>query len=418
MCIARSVFIVIILFCSSLAASAEKKYGQGEYEIYSEVTKDLSAANFTKAIAGLEAWSAKHPNSDFKNNRQVLSVQAFYGSKQPAKVIDAASALLSQDAATAFETANDRIRVLYMVTAAVQQLPEPTDAQRTTALEAARQLAAIDQPPSGTSAADWERARTDLRAASTGAILYVTLTPIAQTIKKGDCAAAESSALRAVQSHASSAAAYRLLASAQLCLGRSQPEKFSPALFAYARASVLDPANAAALERMYTQYHGSDPEGLKALKDLASREMLPPPGFVIKSSSQIEQEKQAAFESKNPELALWIKIRHALAGEEGAQYFTSTLKDSAVPQLFGTLIAVKPACRPTELHIAIQPASGPAEIALKLAKPLNGKPELNRELRWEGVASAFTKEPFLLTMDVDNAKIDGLKLSPCAPARR
>jgi len=400
------------------AAAAEKKYGPGEYELYSEVTKDLSSSNFTKAIAGLDAWNSKHPSSDFRNNRQTLYVQAYYGAKQPAKVIDAASPLLSQDTAAAFENANDRIRVLYMVTAAIQQLPEFTDAQRDVAVAAAKQLAALDQAPSGVSAADWTRARADLQTAGTAAVQYVTLTPIAQSIKRGECAAAEKSAISAVEQHPTSAPAYRLLASAQLCLGRSQPEKFSAALFAYARAGVLDPANAAAVDKLYLQYHGEDAAGLKELKQVAANSMFPPAGFVIKSSAQVAHEKQAEFDKKNPELALWINIRAALNGEDGAQYFTSNLKDAAVPQLFGTLIGAKPACRPTELLIAIQPATGPAEITLKLAKALSGKPELNRELRWEGIPTAFTREPFMLTMHAENEKIDGLTVLPCTPTRR
>jgi tetratricopeptide (TPR) repeat protein len=370
---------IIIAVSVAIAARAEKKYGQGEYELYSQVTKDLSAASFPKAIAGLEAWSAKHPHSDFKNNRQILYVQSYYGSKQHAKTIEAAESLLSQDPLTAFDAANDRIRVLFMVTAA----------------------------------ADWERARADLRAAANGAMLYLALVPVAQALKNTDCATAETAALKAIESYPDSVQAFRYLAAAEHCLARKQPEKFSLALFAYARAAALDPANASTVDRIYTEYHGADPEGLQKLKELAASSTLPPPGFTIKSSSQIETEKQAEFESKNPELALWMKIKAELSGPNGDQYFSSHLKDAAVPQLFGTLISAKPACRPTELLIAIRPAGGPPEITLKLAKPLPGKPAFNRELRWEGIPTVFVKEPFMLTMQTEPPKIEGLKTTPC-----
>jgi hypothetical protein len=55
-----------------------------------------------------------------------------------------------------------------------------------------------------------------------------------------------------------------------------------------------------------------------------------------------------------------------------------------------------------------------AEIRLKLDKPLAGKPELNAEFQWEGVASAFTRQPFMATMDVETSKLQGLKTAPCA----
>jgi len=47
---------------------------------------------------------------------------------------------------------------------------------------------------------------------------------------------------------------------------------------------------------------------------------------------------------------------------------------------------------------------------------LTGKPDLNAEIQWEGVPQAFTKEPFLLTMNTEKGKIQGLKVSPCAVA--
>jgi hypothetical protein len=119
-----------------------------------------------------------------------------------------------------------------------------------------------------------------------------------------------------------------------------------------------------------------------------------------------------------------MNLRDALSEADGQQYFDSKLKDSGVPQLRGVLVSATPACRPKELMVAIQlpDAKGApkAEIKLKLDKPLTVKPELNQEIRWEGVPSAFTKEPFLLTMDTDADPLAGLKSSPCPapPAKK
>jgi hypothetical protein len=119
----------------------------------------------------------------------------------------------------------------------------------------------------------------------------------------------------------------------------------------------------------------------------------------------------------NPQLALWMKIKGALSDAGGEQYFESELKDSAVPQLRGVLLEAKPACRPRELTVAVplpdsQQTLRP-EIRLRLDKPLTGKPESNQEFHWEGVPSAFSKDPFLLTMDTQAAKIEGLKTAAC-----
>jgi hypothetical protein len=58
------------------------------------------------------------------------------------------------------------------------------------------------------------------------------------------------------------------------------------------------------------------------------------------------------------------------------------------------------------------------EVVLKLEKPLTGKPEPGGELRWTGVATAFSKAPFLLTMEVDPSNVKNLTVSPCQPSAR
>ena len=49
-----------------------------------------------------------------------------------------------------------------------------------------------------------------------------------------------------------------------------------------------------------------------------------------------------------------------------------------------------------------------AEVTLKLETPLPGKAEPGTEIQFKGIPSAFTKEPFMLTFDVDSKdKIEG-----------
>ncbi|HTS29540.1 MAG TPA: hypothetical protein VMH81_26905, partial [Bryobacteraceae bacterium] len=168
----------------------------------------------------------------------------------------------------------------------------------------------------------------------------------------------------------------------------------------------------------YKKVHGSE-DGLDPLKRQVKESPLPPPGFAIKTATQILEEKEAEFERTSPQLALWMKIKAALADTNGSEYFESSLKNAVVPQLRGTLIAARPSCRPKELLVAVplpealQPLQ--PEITLKLDKPLSGKPEKGAEFHWEGIPSAFTPNPaFMLTMEVETAKIEGLKNAPCA----
>jgi hypothetical protein len=90
------------------------------------------------------------------------------------------------------------------------------------------------------------------------------------------------------------------------------------------------------------------------------------------------------------------------------------MKGAKVPVLLGRVVEAKPSCRPTELVVSLSGREGtPAEAVLRLQKPLAGKVEVGSEFRFEGVSTAFTREPFLLTMEVDPAEVKGLKTAPC-----
>jgi hypothetical protein len=176
------------------------------------------------------------------------------------------------------------------------------------------------------------------------------------------------------------------------------------------------------LARAYTQFHGDDPKGLKELKELAVQSPLPPPGFLIESAEEIARAQEEDFENQHPELALWTKIKNALSASDGEHYFESQLKDSAVPQLIGVLVEATPECRPSQLRVAIRSPKDTQnprpEVLLKLEKPLAGRPEIGGEIRWAGVPRAFSKEPFLVTMETEPAKIEEVRLSPCQPNTR
>jgi len=179
------------------------------------------------------------------------------------------------------------------------------------------------------------------------------------------------------------------------------------------------------LENAYKSYHG-DLEGLDQLKAAAKASPLPPADLKIETGTAIAARKQAEFEQSNPQLALWMKIKGALMDTNGTTYFDNELKDSGVPQMKGTLIEGKPACRSKELLVGIplpdQQGSPVAEISLKLVdaegKPaaLAGKPEAGETIQWTGVPRVFSKDPFMLTMEVDKAKLENVKTTPCAAA--
>jgi hypothetical protein len=270
----------------------------------------------------------------------------------------------------------------------------------------------------------WASTRAQLYATARAAMLYVALVPGTQSLRTKDCVAAGAVLRKALEEFPDSAQAAGYLGEAELCRARNEPDRAPFAIYELARAASLDPEKGMVdpnwqkqsveptLERVYNAYHGADAEGLTQLKQEALKSPLPPDGFAIQTVAQVAQQKQANFGAQNPELALWIRLREALVASDGERYFEANVKDAALPQLRGVLVEAKPACRATELLVAVvlpdTQIPSRAEIVLKLAKPLSGQPELNSEIRWEGVARTFTKNPFLLTMETETAKIQGL----------
>ena len=409
---------------------------QGEYDIYNDVTKDMVAKNFAKMITDLDTWKEKYPASDFKDDRSVLYIQAHAGNRQPAKALDEAGVLMAKGLKTVFNDPKNgpkqQLTILFTAATVIAQVPNPSPEELATATKAAQELMDYDTRPEGASDADWAAARAQLQTAAKAALLYIAMKPGVDAKQKKDWAAAEA-AFQAAQKQFpdSSQVAYELGAS-ELAQQASNPAKISQGLYEIARSVTIEPSKSdfadpkartavdTYLKKVYAQYHGG-PDGLDELKQQALASPTPPPDFHILSADEVKAKQQAAFAQQYPELALWKSIKAQLTDTNGGQYFDSQLKDTQVPKLKGTLVQAKPACHSKELLVAVpMPDAKPpytAEIALKLDAPLTGKPEDNAELTWtDGVPSAFTKEPFLLTVDVAKAKIDGLKLSPCTVA--
>lgn len=416
-----------------------------EYNIFNDVIKDIQANNSAKAVTDLDTWTQKYPESDFKDDRLYYYMQAYSKANppQPAKVVDYGSQLVSKGLKTAFPDPQQGpsviLNVLYLLTASVPSLPNPTPDQMALGEKSAHDLLdfvptffAADKKPANTSAQAWTQARTQLETTAKKSLIAISLIPGNQAMAKKppDCPAAEDAFKKGLLVYPDSSMHAYQLALALRCQQKESPDKIPQAVYEFERAAVIDPtlgggADAKKIQDFadsaYATVHGST-EGLDQLKQQVKASPLPPAGFTIKTATQIAQEKEQEFEKSNPQLALWMKIKGQLADTAGDQYFTDQLKNSAVPQLRGTLVEAKPECRPKELLVAVPLPDAPqplrAEITLKLDSALNGKPELNQQFHWEGVPSDFTKDPFMLTMDTEKAKIDGLNTTPCAPPAR
>jgi tetratricopeptide (TPR) repeat protein len=419
------------------AAASKKNYKEGEYPLFDAVLKDIQPPNATKMLADLDAWKQKFPESDFHNERTVLYVQAYSMNKEYAKAVDVAGPLLAGDIDAAFPEPDSGpgwvVRALNFVFTDMLQIPNPTPEEIATLKKASDLIAGYNRQPAGIDAAAWKQAITALQAAAKNAELNVAVAPALAALQKGDCENAQTLFSKALMIYPQNTFISYQLGQAYMCTVRRTPAKNDEvrpkAIYEFIRTLDIDPTVAGTqdpvklkpiLEGMYVNYHGGS-DGLDELKAQAKANPLPPDNFKIENATAVSAKKQAQFESQYPQLAMWLKIKGALAAADGQSYFDNQLKNAAVPKLKGTVVEGKPACRSKELIVAVPEPNQPnaqSVITLKLDAPLTGKPEAG-EIEWQGVPSAFTPDPFMLTMDTEKAKIEGLKTTPCAgaPAR-
>jgi hypothetical protein len=434
------------------AQPQKKVKDQGEYDIYNNVLKDVNAQTWPKLLQDLDTWAQKYPESDYKDDRLYYYVQAYSGANQPGKELDIAGQLLAKDLKTVFPDPKQVLTVLYMTCVNVQKAPAPTADQTATGEKAAHALLdfvpvyfVAANKPAATAAtpapsdADWAKTGKQLSDLADGTLRVIAMRPGMELLQKytasgnkdtSFCGPAEAALTKALQQFPDAAIIAYNLGRAELCQRQAKPETIPIAIYEFARAAVIDPSLGAStdpkavetyLTTIYTNYHGADDDGLKQLKDLAAKSPFPPADYKLKSTSEIARDKEEEFKKTNPQLALWMGIKGQLADTNGDQYFAGSLKDADVAgqggakALKGTLVDAKPACKSKELVVAISDATHP-EVTLQLDAALTGKPDTGVEIQWDGQPTAFTKEPFMLTMDTEKAKISGLNLTPCVAA--
>ena len=60
---------VLVAMCAMACAQSQKNYkDRAEYDLYNETAKDFAANNFAKALADLDHWREKYPESEFKED--------------------------------------------------------------------------------------------------------------------------------------------------------------------------------------------------------------------------------------------------------------------------------------------------------------------------------------------------------------
>jgi hypothetical protein len=385
-----SVGLVLVAAIGLAQAPQKKVKDQAEFDLYSSIQKETDA---NKKLVLLDQWTEKYADTDFKQERNLFYAQTYAG------------------------------------LAAQGQLPAATPEQLAAADKASHML--IDKADVFFSPEMKMSNLTDdqWKAAKTATILQANQSLAAIAVSRKDFPAAEAQYKKILESNPNDAATSYLLGIS--IISQKQVARTPEALYQFSRASVLTGPGALApegqkqtdayLKKAYVNYHG-DITGLDGLKAMAAKSALPPADYKLKSVTEIQSEQnlsEDAFNKAHPEIALWRSLRTELTGAGGADYFSKNMKEHEVPNLKGKVVA-QPS--PKELTVAIDNVTTETmtkpEATLVFDTPLKGTVEPGTEITFAGAPTAYTKDPFMVTMDVEKKSVTGLGAAagPAGPA--
>jgi tetratricopeptide (TPR) repeat protein len=399
------------------AAQAPQKNwkDRAEYDSYDAITKD---ANAKTRLDKLQQWEKQYPQTEWLLERRTMFVTTYAALNQPKETTEAAKALVAGDP--------KNFTGLYYIMYFTQALYGQTKAQD--ALDQGEQAANtivgnIDTPPPGVTAEQWAKLRPDIEL-----LAHVNLGFIAMTKKNFE--GAETEFQKTLQLSPNNGQVDSWLAFT--IYSQKKTDRYPAAMFYFARAGTyegtgaLDPnGRKQALDsarRLYKNYHGSE-EGFDTLIAAAKASPTMPADLKIVDTVSIEKQKFANEEEwtkAHPDEALWKSVKAALTGADGANYFSTSMKDSQVPRLKAKVVSLQPALKPKTILVAVEDGTNNTETAdatLKFEAPLAGKVDPGTELTFEGVPQSYTASPLMVVFNVDKDKLHGWtgKNAPAAP---
>jgi hypothetical protein len=357
---------------------------RAEYDLFTSIAKE---ADPTKKLQILNSYKEKYPETQFKEQLLTFYVHTYRALKQDENVYSTALDLLKLNP--------KNMDGLYSITTLTLALADTSPDRLANGEKYAAAL--LDnlkamQKPASLAQADWDKQRTALEGTAHTALGWVAMN------RKSNAA---------------------------VILAQRDPAKQSEAFFHFARAANYTGEGAMApagrkqvgeyFNKIYTSYHGDDESGMAELVAMAQKSAFPPAGLKIKSEEQVKYEKAEKLKKENPTLALWLNIKEQLIGAGGSKYFSSSMRGTRVAGLRGYLISGSPAERPRTLVLAMSGRGGSREVTLVLNAPFRYSAPRGTALRFEGMPTSFSKQPFMVTFEVLRDNVRGW---PPPPRRR
>jgi hypothetical protein len=384
--------------------------GQEEYQLAQAADK---ATDPKAKIAALDKWRTAFPQSDFEDERNDLYLGAYQQANMNRQAFDKALEINKAHP--------NHFYALQTVVALVQGLMPATPADLDNAARISMYImdnadtafAAANKPQTITDA-QWPAVKPAMKTLAHNTYLWVISA-------RKDPQREETELTAYLKKDPTQATTSYNLAGAILAQNKTQPQKQPIALYHFARAAAYTGPGAlpAAQQRQvldyttrtYTAYHGSS-QGLPELLAMAKANPFPPDDFTIASASQIAVQKaqqQAALDAANPILAYWRDIVREPLQKDGDTYFAGmkgltlpgeAAKAKGFEKFKAKLISMEPANKPKTLILALEKPDVP-DVKLTFEEALPGNMEPGADLEFEGQPSEYTKEPFMVTFEVD-----------------
>ena len=397
------------------AAQGPQWKDQAEYNLFEAITKD---SNPKTKLEKLQQWEKNYPQTAFVKQRRTLLLTTYYQLNQGKDALEEAKQILADDPKD--------FSALYITVTLLQgvagQNPPPAILEQ--GEKAANALLEINDAPANFSAAQWQSQKPQVQN-----LAHLNLGWIA--LQRKNWQVAETEFQKSLQLDPNNGTAAYQLATA--IYSEKDTAKTPAALFYFARAATyegqgaLNPAGRqqvmSYVQRAYKGFHGGE-DGFDKLLAAAKASPTPPADFAIKSALDVAKAEVASEEEwtkAHPQEALWKGIKEALTGADGANYFSSSMKDAELPALKGKVVKLEPAMRPKTILLAMEDGKSDGTVAdatLKFEMPLPGNVEPGTELTFQGIPESYTASPLMVVFNVDKDKLQGWTGKNPVPARR
>lgn len=391
---------------------------------FNEAKAAQDEKNPTQKLKLLDQWKADYPTTELVDARNGFYLQAYVDLKMARQAFDLAQDILKTNS-TALIPLYDALQMVTLIK------PAPTAAD----LDAGEKdaLAVLDNPAvfapanklPGQTDQQWAATQAQLKDFAKRVLLAVY---IARDASKDDKRLVDELTKLINRDPNMPNANYALGEAMQRILkAENRPQDQPPMFWQFARAidSTVTGPNALPaniktgatkyLTDAYTGFHGKA-DGLQDLLAQAKNSPFPPAGWKIDSVVDIAQAQAEADKKAREADPLGVFWREDIKGnllKNGQGFFDDKIKnaelpgpdpndhsDKPAPRYFNaTIISMTPANRPKEILVGIEkPDVADAKLVFDTALP--GKMEPGEKIRFKGLATDYSPDPFMITFMV------------------